>query len=241
MNLRRVTIIGLLVLATPLYAAEEEEKEEKSPWSGSVAFGYLATTGNTESSSLNAGVNVAYTLELWLHEASAAAINSTNSGATTAEAYDFGWNSRRSVSENDFLFGRLDWRKDRFSSFATQFSQSVGYGRRLVNKEAHKLNAEVGVGARQSELVDGTEQNDTIVTGRLGYTWQISDTASFGQAFLVESGSDNTFSESVTELSARLIGDLALVASYTVRNNSDVLPGTEKTDTFTALSLKYAF
>jgi putative salt-induced outer membrane protein len=241
MNLRSVYVIGLLVLATPLFAAEEQEEEKKSPWSGSATFGYLATSGNTESSSLNAGVNVAYTLELWLHEASAAAINSTDSGATTAEAYDFGWNSRRSISENDFLFGRLDWRKDRFSSFDTQFSQTVGYGRRLVNKEAHKLNVEVGAGARQSELADGTDQNDTILTGRLVYAWQISETATFGQAFLVESGSENTFAESVTELSARLVGDLALVASYTVRNNSDVLPGTEKTDTFTALSLKYAF
>ena len=44
------------------------------------------------------------------------------------------------------------------------------------------------------------------------YAWTISETASFGQALLVESGSSNTFSESVTSLSARLVGGLALVA-----------------------------
>jgi len=97
------------------------------------------------------------------------------------------------------------------------------------------------LGARQSELADGTDQSDTILTGRLTYNWQISETASFGQAFLVESGGSNTFSESVTKLSARLVGSLALVASYTVRHNSDVLPGTETTDTFTALALEYGF
>ena len=86
-----------------------------------------------------------------------------------------------------------------------------------------------------------TDESDTIYTGRLTYAWKLSDTASFGQSLLVESGDSNTFTESVTDLRARLIGGLALVASYTVRRNSDVLPGTEKTDTRTAISLEYAF
>jgi len=239
MNLRSVYAIGLLVIATPLFAAEEEEKE--SPWSGSVKLGYLATSGNTETSSLNSGFQITYKRNLWMHEATAAAIESSTDEETTAEAYDFGWNSTRSVSEHDFLFGRLDWRKDRFSTFNTQFSQSVGYGRRLIDKEAHSLNGELGVGARQSDLVDGTDTSDTIVTGRLTYAWQISETASFSQVFFVESGSSNTFSESETKLSASLVGSLALVASYTIRHNSDVLPDTENKDTFTALSLKYGF
>lgn len=241
MNLRNVFVIGLLVLATPLVAAQEEAEEEASPWSGSVKLGYLATSGNTESSSLNFGFQVGYTLEQWLHELTAAAIQSSESGATTAEAYDLGWNSRRSITDQDFVFGRLDWRKDRFSSIEEQFSQTVGYGRRLLDKEAHKLDGELGVGARQSDLIDGTDESETIFTGRLTYDWTISETSSFGQAFLVESGSSNTFSESVTRLNTRIAGGLALVASYTVRHNSDVLPGTESTDTFTALSLEYGF
>jgi putative salt-induced outer membrane protein len=57
----------------------------------------------------------------------------------------------------------------------------------------------------------------------------------------VEAGSENTYFESVTALKARLVGDLALVASYTVKHNTDVPALTEKTDTYTALSLEYAF
>lgn len=240
MNLRSVYIVGLLVLATPLLAAEEEAAEE-SPWSGSFKLGYLATSGNTDSSSLNTGAQIAYTLELWQHEATAAAIQSTESNATTAEAYDFGWKSARNLTDNDFLFGRLDWRKDRFSSYDQQFSQSVGYGRRLIDSEVHKLSAEIGIGARQSDFIDGTDESESILSGRLTYNWLISETATFGQSIVIESGSSNTYAESVTALTARLIGGFALVASYTVKNNSDVLPGSEKTDTFTALSLEYAF
>lgn len=240
MKLRSVYIVGLLVFAAPSLAAEEEA-EEASPWSGSVKLGYLATSGNTDSSSLNSGFQITYSLELWQHEATAAAIHSTESNATTAEAYDFGWKSARNLTEHDFLFGRLNWRKDRFSSYDQQFSQAVGYGRRLIDSEAHKLNAEIGLGARQSDFIDGTDESESIVSGRLTYNWLMSETSTFGQTIAVESGSSNTYVESVTQLKARLIGGLALVASYTVKNNSDVLPGTEKTDTFTALSLEYAF
>ena len=63
----------------------------------------------------------------------------------------------------------------------------------------------------------------------------------FTQDLLAESGSENTYLESKTALSAKLVGNLALVASYTIKNNSDVPLGTEKTDTYTALSLEYGF
>ena len=45
----------------------------------------------------------------------------------------------------------------------------------------------------------------------------------------------------MTAIKATLIGDLALVASYTIKNNSEVPAGTEETDTYSALSLEYAF
>ena len=241
MNWCNVFILSLLVFSTPLFAQEEEAAEEESPWSGSIKLGYLATTGNTENSSLNSGFTINYKLEIWEHMATAAAIRSTESKVTTAEAYDFGWKSARNLTEQDFLFGRLDWRKDRFASIEQQFSQSVGYGRRLIDTDKHHLDGELGLGARQSDLADGTDESDTIYTGRLTYNWNISETASFGQAFLVEAGSSNTFTESVTVIEASLIGGLALVASYTIRHNSDVLPGSEKKDTRTALLLEYGF
>lgn len=231
----------LIVFAAPLFAHEEEPEEDTGPWSGNVKLGYLATSGNTESQSMNAGFEVLYTSGLWEHGAAGAAINSTESNVTTAEAYDLGWRSARNISDNDFLYGRLDWRKDRFASIIEQFSQSVGYGRRLIDKEKHTLNGEVGIGARQSELADGTDESDTILTGRLGYRWKISDNASFGQGLLIEAGDSNTFTESVTEVRANIVNKLALVLSYTVRHNSDVLPGAESTDTRTAISLEYGF
>jgi putative salt-induced outer membrane protein len=238
MNLRSAIFVVALTLAAPLLAAEEEAND---PLEGSVKFGYLATTGNTETSSLNTSFEAAYTVGRWVHEATASAINASENNVTTAEAYETGWKSGWDFTDRDYVFGRLNWRKDRFGGFDTQFSQTVGYGRRIIDTDVHRLDGELGFGARQSEDQLGASTNETIGTAALKYKWKFSDTSEFDQTLRFEVGSDNTFSESVTSITARLIGALNLVASYTIRNNSDVPVGTEKTDTRTAVSLEYKF
>ena len=233
---------SLLALAIVMFAAPAvADDEEESLWSGKATVGFLATSGNTDNSNLNTGFELAYAPGAWGHGGELRAIHATESNATTAEAYELGWKSERKISEQQFLFGRLDWRKDRFSSFETQLSQTLGYGRRLINSDKHSLSVEVGAGARQSDLADGTNSSEAIVRGGLNYVWALSETSEFKQDLVVEAGGDNTFLVSVTALSAKLVGNLALVASYTVRHNTDVLPLTEKTDTRSALSLEYLF
>lgn len=234
----RTIVVLLLLVAAPVFAQEEEVE---SPWSGKATLGYLATSGNTENSTLNTGAELGYTTGAWAHVLRGLAINSTEDDATTAEAYELAFKSERSLSESNYLFGRLHWRSDRFSSYDSQFAQAVGYGRRLIDRAPHLLKGEIGVGARQSDLVDGSSENEVIATGGLDYTYTISETSEFTQLVGVEAGDTNTYILSITALRANLINSLALVASYTVKHNTDVLPGTDKTDTYTALSLEYAF
>lgn len=233
---RAIQIALLIGLATPL-AAQEEAAD--GPWSGKATLGYLATTGNTETSNLNAGVELGYATGKWAHLLTANSIYSEDSNVTTAEAYKVSMKSERRIDDKQFLFGLVNWRKDRFSSYDQQISESVGYGRRLINNDIHKLNMEIGLGARQSDLVDGTEEDEFILRGGMDYTWAISDTASFVQTVSAEAGDNNTYIEGKSALSASLVGNLALVASYTVKHNTEVVPGTEKTDTYSALSLEY--
>lgn len=237
MKLRTFVMTAVLLAPFSLMAQDEPE----GPWSGKATLGYLATSGNTENTTLNSGFEVGYTKGQWAHLLAAAAINASENEFTTAEAYDLGWKSERNLTDKDFLFGRVSWRKDLFGGYDTQLSETVGYGRRLVDTDKHKLNAEIGAGARQSKLQDGTKEDETIFRGGMYYKWLFSETAEFRQDLTAEGGDKNTYTESVTAISAKLLGDLALVASYTIKHNSDVPLSTEKTDTYTAISLEYAF
>lgn len=241
MKRKCATAIVLLLPAAGVAQESATEAGEEGPWSGNATLGYIATSGNTESSSLNTGFEIGYTAGQWFHRIKGSAINSSQDEVTIAEAYQGGWKTEYRFTENNYAFGRVDWRKDRFSGYEHQVSETIGYGRRLLDSERHTLNAEIGVGARQQETQLGVEEDDPIVRAGFDYTWNLSETSEFRQELAVESGGDNTFIQSVTALAATLIGDLAVVASYTIRNNSEVPVGTEETDTFTALSLEYAF
>lgn len=244
MNLRGLSLL-LLVLVASRAAGQEATAaaaaEADTGWSGKIGLGYLATSGNTESSSLNSGFGVAYAIGRWIHGLDVKAINATEEEETTAEAYTASWKSEFNLTDRDFLFGRVNWRKDRFSGYDQQLSESIGYGRRLIDTGVHFLNAEIGAGARQSDLADGTMESDVIVRAGLSYLWQLSENAAFTQDLSTEHGEQNTYLESVTAVKAKLVGDLALVASYTIKNNSEVPVDSEKRDTFAALSLEYGF
>jgi putative salt-induced outer membrane protein len=236
-----VVFVAIGLLPATSLAHEEPPEEDAGPWSGSVSFGYLATSGNTDNSNLNGSFTLGYTSGQWDHLLEAFAINASESNANTAESYGIGGKSEYNMSEVSYLFGRLYYRNDRFSGFPTQFTAAAGYGRRFIETPAHALSADAGIGARKSERADGVDENDFIVNGSLNYKWTFSETANFTQRFLVEYGQNNTFFESDSAITARLIGQLALVASFNIKNNSTVPAGIEKTDTFSAIALEYAF
>ena len=236
MIVRNLSLSVLLLAVSHVSLAQDE-----GPWSGSASFGFLSTSGNTENSSLNTGLELGYSVGDWAHTFETLAIYADEDGATTAEAYEAAFKTEWDINDASFLFGRLRWRKDRFSSYDTQFSQTVGYGYRIIQTDVHTLSAEAGAGARQSDLVDGTREDEFITRAGLDYEWKLSETATFEQLVGVEAGDTNTYIETVTSLSAKVFGDLALVASYTIKHNTDVLPGTEETDTYTALTLEYTF
>jgi putative salt-induced outer membrane protein len=213
----------------------------QDPIEGKVSLGYISTSGNTDSSTVNAAFNLKLTQEVWNHEFDLTAIKADTSGVTTAEAYTAGYTARRDIGERSYLFGALSWQQDEFSSYTEQTSETVGYGRHLVMTERHELNVEAGGGLRQAELLNGEKTDEGILRAALDYEWTLSETTSFSQSLVIENGSSNTRTESLSELRANIIGNIALVLSYRLRNNSDVLPGTEKTDRFTSVSLEYAF
>jgi putative salt-induced outer membrane protein len=148
------------LLCAPATQAQDEEQESR--WSGKAALGYLATSGNTDTSSLNTSFEVGYKTGNWQHGLDGSAINSSESNVKTAGAYEVGWKSARNLTEHDFLSGRINWREDQFGAYRTQLSETINYGRRIIDSDAQRLNVEVGLGGRQSELRTGIEEEELV-------------------------------------------------------------------------------
>lgn len=240
-----------LLLSTTAYAdsawadfeSEDDDElfSEEDTFIGRIQFGYIAASGNSETRNLNGKAAFGWDLPVWRHAVTAAGIYSEDQDVTTAENYRAAYKADRKLGEKNYLFGALSWQQDEFSGYAERTTEAVGYGRRLLETDVHILDAEIGVGQRQTELVDGTEQDETI--GRLAgnYVWQFGENSDFSQQLLVESGDLNTYIESVSALTSQLLGELDLVVSYTIKRNSDVPADLENVDTYTSVSLQYNF
>lgn len=238
---RSIIMLTILASFTLGSAWAQQEEPAEGPWSGSLGIGFLNVSGNAESRSSNVEAALAYNEGKWHHDMLGRALGQSQNDVSTAEAYKLSYTPKYDFTDRTYAFGLLDWNKDLFAAFREQAFQVVGLGRRFIVTEKHKLNAEAGVGATQRE--DQLGARDRQFVGRFSgdYTWNISENAEFTQTLALNISSNNTFLESVTGLRTSIAGPLGLVVSYTVRNNSDVLPGTKKTDTWTAINLDYAF
>ncbi|MEO8466538.1 MAG: DUF481 domain-containing protein [Gammaproteobacteria bacterium] len=212
------------------------------PLVGTVALGYLATSGNTDSTNTNASFKATWDRGRdWTHSWSALAISARTNGVTTAEAYAAGYKAQRAFGMKAYLFATGDWRQDQFSGYDRQATEAVGYGRKLVTTDKQTLSVEGGIGRKQATLIDGTNVDESVVHGGLDYLIHLGESSEFSQKVLLEAGDKNRYTESTSALKAKVRGNLALVASYVIKSNSDVPVGIEKTDRYTAISLEYGF
>jgi len=227
--------------ASAILADAAQGKKKREGFLGAVSIGYLANSGNTDSASLNAKTSLAYIAKPWRHALLLRAVKGSTDGMTTSEEYEAAEQSDYLFGKNNYVFGALNYSANRFSGFDRRTTEVIGYGRRLLDGDVHTLDLQVGAGARQTRFTDGTREDEPIVQLAGAYLWAFSDNASFTQQLKVEDGDKNTFSESITAVTANLSGDLALSVSYTVKHNSRAPIGSEKTDTATAVSVIYGF
>ena len=228
--------VVFLILVVPVTYAQDEEG-----FSGRAGLGFLSTGGNSDTQSLNGHVDMWLNFGIWRHALNAQAIRSTTSGSTTADSLGISWQSNYAINETDYVYAVVDMDEDKFSTYDRQVREAIGYGRRYLDSETHVLNVEVGAGSRQADLRNQTSRNEGILRWSGDYRWVISDRSEFNQVLTVEGGTENIFIESSSALSTYVRENLALVTSFSIKSNTDVLPGSKKTDTFTAISLEYTF
>ena len=246
MKTRHLLLAAPLALAPALapltiQPAMAADGETDNGWTGSAELGASMTTGNTESSTINGKFKLGYITGPWTHRLRLETLQSSEDGEDTANRTLGEFESNYALSERDYLFGVLRGTHDEFSGYKYQSSVAAGYGRKLWISDRGSWDAEIGPGLRVAETEDGERETNAIARIASGFEYRISDYAKFNQDVTVLAGRDNTEIESVTGLSTSLTETLAMKLSYTVQHNTDVPPGTEKTDTYTSVNLVYNF
>jgi len=210
-------------------------------WSGDGDLGVVVARGNTDTDTISARLAVKKVQDKWEHNAGLAFLRSTNAGITNAERFQITGQSNFAIDEHSYYFGSLRYEDDKFSGFDYQSSVTGGYGRKFIDTEVATLKGELGIGYRQTKLETFGSEGDAILRAAMNYTRVLTDTTSFSNDTLVESGSNNSFAQNITGLSVRINDSMAMKLGFEVRYNSEVPVGLKSTDTITTINLNYKF
>src|SRR6056297_294680 len=214
----------------------------QADWSGGGELGLVFARGNTETETLNGSLGFEYTSGKWINATEFSFLRSETNGDVDASRFVATNDTNYELSPVSYMIGTLRYDRDKFSSFEFQTSASIGYGRKLIDTDRQALSLEFGPGVRYTEVRStGETETDLIGRGSLDYRRAISDTTELTNVALVETGSSNTFLENETALSESINDSLALKTAFSVRHNTDVEPGREKTDYLTTVNLVYSF
>jgi len=223
------------------WAGAAAAAEEADGLGGEAELGLVTTSGNTNTRSVNAKLRLRYLSGPWRHEGRLEGLRTSDGDTVTAERYLANGKSDYRFNPTDYVFASVRYEDDRFSGYDYQLSEAAGYGRRMLDGERVTLDLEIGAGGRHSRETGGRQRDEGILRGAAKLGWAISATTRFTEDLLVESGESNTYTESVSALRVKINSRFALKLSMTVKHNSDVPAGVEKTDTMSAVTLAYDF
>ena len=227
--------------------------EARADWTGKGEAGLVLASGNTDSKTGNAKLDLATTVEQWKHAFGGTAVYAATDGDTTGQRWEAHEQSDYNFSAKSFWFGAGRYEDDRFSGFDYQATVSTGLGRHFIDTDSTKFTGTVGVGYKFFETLDvydltgptpvlleaGKSDNEAVFRGTLDLSHALTGTTKLLEKFLVESGSNNTFVQNDFGIQVQMTDVIALAAAYSVRYNTDPPLGFGKTDTLTTLNLVY--
>ena len=235
--------ITLIILTTAMLVAGNAyaAAESNSLWKASAELGFVTTSGNTETETLNAKATISTDREQWRHKGEVSVLKSSDAVNTTAQKHSFMVQSDYKLEGKNFLFGLVTYDDDKFSGYDYRTTEAIGYGRRVIEEADMMLDLEIGPGARQSKLDTGVTENESTLRMAAIYDWTISKTSKFGEALTIEIGEDVTVTKSVTTLASQIEGNLSMKITFTYKDTSEVPVDVDETDTETAITLVYNF
>ncbi|MBT0585555.1 DUF481 domain-containing protein [Alteromonas oceanisediminis] len=216
-------------------------------------LGVLLATGNTEATSIKAGLDAdhetfdwsnRFHLEMLYQQSDVMVEGREQSDVTAQRLYTNAQFDYKLDNPNHrlFLFGQYD--NNRFSDYDYEAAIAAGWAQKALDEENYELRYSVGPGYGFAVTHDGQEDRDRhgfIVRASLEYKQQLSAGAKLRQYISTEAGESVTQSRSETSISAKIMGSLAMKLSFIMNYNSGAKGATEALDTETSIALVYQF
>jgi putative salt-induced outer membrane protein len=230
------------ILAAALLSASAMTAQADG-WSGAGEFGLVVSSGNADTSTVNAKLGLKKEDAAWLYEGTILALRAEGGDEVTAERWEVAAKAGYKINDISYIYGSYRHEDDNFAPFERQTTVAVGYGRQVIKNDSTELKFEAGPGYKwvDPESWEFDSQGELVLRGNMEFKHAFNDNVAFYDMLLLESGSDNTFVQNDAGVQVKMTERLALKAGLLVRHNTDVVAPTKKTDTLTTINLVYGF
>lgn len=267
--MKKTLIAGVLLAAFSSFAvqAQDANAAANGGWTGSGELGFASATGNTRSQNIGAKLGLNQENDQWKNAFFIDVLrtkaqqnvtdglgNTVKQFNTTANRYDAGASAGYKLSPRSYVVGAGRYEHDQFGANVWQAVVSLGYGYIALKDERNELSFEMGPGFKRYRpadvkvLVGGVvvsqkqaSIDEAVARGLLNYKFKLTENTAFEDTLLLEAGSKNTYLQNDASVAVSMTRKMALKVGFQIRHNSDVQPGTKKTDTLTTTNLVYSF
>lgn len=222
-------------------------------WTGQGQGGLLISSGNSDSTSLNAKLDLAETSGPWKNIVFVGGFYGKSNGITSGERIEGRYELDHTISDRLFWFGNADATRDLFSGFNYQATLATGAGYKFIDNVDTKLFGRIGLGYQRLETqsltkdasgavvqrVNGPSQGDLVGTAGLNFEHKLTASTKLIDKLLVTSGSLNTSVANDLGLQVSMSDALALSIGYGIRYNTDPAAGVKKLDQVTTVNVVY--
>ncbi|MCG9695725.1 DUF481 domain-containing protein [Shewanella sp. Isolate11] len=236
----------LLVVPFTAHAGADFVEGDKI-FAADAELGATVTTGNTESTSVKARLDMKHELGNWENQYLIETLYKEDDGEETGKRYYGLIQADYLINEKNYLFANANHEIDPFTGYESTTTASSGYGHKFINSETTLFAIEVGPGYRYKRLDEESAfdagydtESGWIGHGVMNFETKISESSKFKQMFIADVGK-SIEGRSETSITANIAGSLAMKFAVIVRYNGDPLEDTKSTDTETNMTLLYSF
>lgn len=225
---------------------------------GDTEFGFIVSSGNTNSTSFKLKGNLYQDLENWRNQFKIDTLYKRDENETTGEnevsanrIFISAQGNYKVGVKNASFFIYGDYENDEFSGLAFKSTLATGYGNRLYEGEKNQIDFDIGPGLYRSvadtdiELEEGEDATKTGYLLRLALQWErnVSKRTRFNQDVSIEQSLSglNSRLKSETSLISQVMGDMSLKFTYLYRYNSKPEDDKLKYDSELSATLVYSF
>ena len=215
----------------------------KHALSAQVGLGYAATTGTSNTRTLDTNDHVRYKLGLWRYAGRLSYDYAASLGLVSANRLALNLKASHYFSgeKENFLLAALNYVRNPFDGYRHYEVESVGAGHRFLRHGRMRLTIDAGAGLRQNTYFTGAHNDVPVLRVAADYHWRFSKKSIFSQRLAVLGATTGTLLSSSTGLTAPISAKFALKLSEVVDHYTSTPVGFKPTSTFTTLNLIYNF